>query len=71
MKLNFETLFADRIYWISCVLFTGLIYMYRYTDAFKNFYNKVFDKDFTIGIPSNLIKVTFSMIFASQIIKDY
>jgi hypothetical protein len=56
---------------MSCVLFTGLISLNLFSDAFKNFYIKVFSQDFTIGIPSNLILVTFSMIFASQIIKDY
>ena len=71
MKINFEALFADRIYLMSCIVFTGLIYLHVLSDAIKSFYRKVFDQDFAISMPGNLILVTFSMIFASQIIKDY
>jgi hypothetical protein len=48
MKINFEALFADRIYLMSCVVFTGLIHLHVLSDAIKSFYSKVFDQEFAI-----------------------
>jgi hypothetical protein len=71
MKLNFETFFSDHIYWIACALCVGVNYLLIFSHDFLIFNQNVYGLYLILGSPGNLILVTFSMIFTSQIIKDY
>jgi hypothetical protein len=38
MKLNFESFFADHIYWISCTICVGINSFLIFSDTFLDFY---------------------------------